>query len=283
MLLRFTKMHGLGNDFVMLDLISQRLGILDREMIRNLADRRLGIGFDQLLTVEPPGHPDLDFRYTIYNADGSAAEQCGNGARCLLSFVRAQGLTTKTRIRLETSKGVVACHLEENGDITVNMGHPVLEPDMIPFIADQTRLDYEITLPRTVCGSTETIRIAAVNMGNPHAVINVQSVNKTPVHELGGIIENHEKFPERVNVGFMEVVTPDKIRLRVFERGIGETPACGSGACAAVVAGRLQGMLNQTVAVELRGGNLTINWASEDAPVMMTGPVCHVYEGELQI
>ena len=280
--LRFTKMHGLGNDFVMLDFISQQPVTLEREMIQKWADRRLGIGFDQLLTVEPPEQADLDFRYRIYNADGSKAEQCGNGARCVLAFVRAQGLTTKTQIKLETTKGIVACQLGDDGKVSVDMGPPTLAPDKIPFIAEQTCLHYELTLPRAVCGN-DTVQIAAVNMGNPHAVINVQDINKAPVHELGGIIESHLRFPERVNVGFMEVVTPGKIKLRVYERGVGETSACGTGACAAVVAGRLQGLLDEQVAVHLHGGKLSINWADETASVTMTGPVCHVYEGRLQL
>ncbi len=290
MLLQFTKMHGLGNDFVLLDLISQQLR-LNRGTVKRLADRRLGIGFDQLLTVEPPGRPELDFRFTIYNADGSQAEQCGNGARCCLSFVRAQGLTTRTQIKLETSNGVIACHLEKDGKVTVDMGCPVLQPDKIPFIAGteapviegQPGIQYQLSLPPDAdCGS-KTVRIAALNMGNPHAVIEVQDIDAAPVQELGSVIQRHASFPEQVNVGFMKVLRPDKIRLRVLERGAGETRACGSGACAAVVAGRLAGLLNEVVDVVLPGGSLTIHWPGGDAPVMMTGPVSWVYEGKLQI
>ena len=283
-------MHGLGNDFVMLDLISQRVHI-HPGLIRELADRRSGIGFDQLLTVLPPGDPELDFRYTIFNADGSEAEQCGNGARCFLRFVRDQGLTTKTRIKLETSNGSIECKLEKDGNVTVDMGPPVLQPNKIPFVADAPDIHYELPLsPPGKKGDktgdmecSEAVCISAVNVGNPHAVLKVKDVAAAPVEELGPCIENHPRFPERVNVGFMEIVSRTKIKLRVFERGVGETRACGSGACAAVVAGRLQGLLDECVDVELSGGNLAINWAGDDASIMMTGPACRVYEGRLQV
>lgn len=282
MLLRFTKMHGLGNDFVMLDLISQRAHI-HPGLVRELADRRSGIGFDQLLTVAPPSDPDLDFRYTIYNADGSEAEQCGNGARCFLRFVRDQGLTTKTNIKLETCNGVIECKLEKDGNITVNMGKPILQPKKIPFVADKPEIRYELHFEHDGQECSESIWISAVNVGNPHAVIKVKDVETAPVEELGKLIETHPRFPERVNVGFMEVVSPSAIKLRVFERGVGETRACGSGACAAVVAGRLQGLLDEDVDVTLTGGNLAVNWAGDDASILMTGPACRVYEGRLQV
>ena len=277
MLLRFTKMHGLGNDFVMLDLISQRASI-HPGLIRQLADRKLGIGFDQLLTVTPPTRPDLDFRYTIYNADGSEAEQCGNGARCFLRFVRDQGLTTKSVIRLETNNGEIECRLEKDGNITVNMGKPVLQPQNIPFIADAPQIQYRLDMD---CG--EAVMLSAVSIGNPHAVLIVDSVEQAPVASLGSRIESHSRFPQRVNVGFMEVLNRHHIKLRVFERGVGETRACGTGACAAMVAGRLQGLLDEDVEVELAGGTLKVSWAGDDAPIMMTGPACRVYEGRLQI
>lgn len=277
MLLRFTKMHGLGNDFVMIDLISQRAHI-HPGLIRELADRKLGIGFDQLLTVTPPTDPDMDFRYTIFNADGSEAEQCGNGARCFLRFVRDQGLTTKSCIRLETNNGSIECRLEKDGNITVNMGQPVLQPARIPFVADAAQIQYEI-----IVGCDESVQLSAISVGNPHAVISVDNVDDAPVARLGPEIEKHPRFPQRVNVGFMEVVSRNRIRLRVFERGAGETSACGSGACAAVVAGRLQGLLDETVEVELTGGTLQVSWGGDESPIMMTGPACRVYEGRLQI
>lgn len=284
MLLRFTKMHGLGNDFMMVDLISQRAN-LHPQLIQELSDRKLGIGFDQLLTVRPPDNPELDFKYTIYNADGSEAEQCGNGARCFLRFVRDEGLTTKSTIRLETNTGNISCKLEKDGNITVDMGQPVLQPAKIPFVADSPMITYRIPLQES-CGSDsdgEMIELAAVNMGNPHAVIRVDDVQTAEVERIGPIMESHPRFPERVNVGFMQVISRQKIKLRVFERGVGETRACGSGACAAVVAGRLQGLLDDAVDVELLGGHLSIQWAGDDDTVKMTGPACRVYEGRLQV
>ncbi len=282
MLLRFTKMHGLGNDFVLLDLISQNITIRD-EQIKLLADRRLGVGFDQLLTVEPPDSPEADFKYRIFNADGSEAEQCGNGARCLLRFVRDRGLTTKTKIKLETNTGVIECELEKDGNISVDMGRPVLQPKCIPFIADQAQILYKLNVSLPLCGSEESVNIASLNIGNPHAVIVVEDVDESPVAQLGAAIEKHRRFPDRVNVGFMQIIARDHIRLRVFERGVGETLACGTGACAAVVAGRLQGLLDETVEVSLPGGNLRITWQGDDSPVKMTGPACRVYEGRLHI
>ena len=276
MLLRFTKMHGLGNDFMMVDLISQR-STIHRKTIAELADRKTGIGFDQLLTVTPPDDPDADFRYTIYNADGSEAEQCGNGARCFLRFVRDQGLTTKSTITLQTNTGKISCKLEKDGNITVDMGSPVLQPSRIPFTADAPQILYDLHV------NGQSIPISAVNIGNPHAVLRVDDVDTAPVTELGPLIERHDRFPERVNVGFMQVLSRHHIKLRVFERGVGETQACGSGACAAVVAGRLQGLLDENVEVDLLGGKLCLNWAGDDAPIMMTGPACRVYEGRLQI
>ena len=282
MLLRFTKMHGLGNDFVVLDLISQGMHIRP-EQIRQLADRRLGIGFDQLLIVEPPDNPDMDFRYRIFNADGSEAEQCGNGARCFLRFVRDRGLTTKTEIKLETNTGSIECRLEKDGNITVNMGAPVLNPEKVPFVADQAQILYELDVSTPLCVAERQVQLSAINMGNPHAVLTVDNVDTAPVEHLGPVIESHARFPKRVNVGFMQVAGRDRIRLRVYERGVGETRACGSGAAAAVVAGRLQGLLDSRVDVELPGGVVTICWEGDNAPVFMTGPACRVYEGRLQI
>ncbi len=282
MLLRFTKMHGLGNDFVLLDLISQNVTIRE-EQVRALADRRLGVGFDQLLIVEPPDDPSADFNYRIFNADGTEAEQCGNGARCFLRFVRDRGLTTKTHIRLSTNTGFIEARLETDGNITIDMGPPVLEPKVIPFLADRAQITYAINVAHPVCGSDTTIELSAVNMGNPHAVMLVDDVDLAPVQQLGPILENHEKFPERVNVGFMQIVSRNEVRLRVFERGVGETRACGTGACAAMVAGRLQGLLDDEVTVHLPGGDLSLKWQGDNASVMMTGPASRVYEGRLHI
>ena len=279
MLLRFAKMHGLGNDFMMVDLISQQV-TLNPELVKELSDRRFGIGFDQLLTVRPPVRPDSDFRYTIYNADGSEAEQCGNGARCFLRFVRDEGLTTKSTVRLETSNGDITCKLEKDGNITVDMGQPALQPGKVPFVADSAQINYDLSLGPEF---SERFSISALNVGNPHAVITVAAVDSAPVVEIGPLIERHPRFPEGVNVGFMEVVSRKKIRLRVFERGVGETKACGSGACAAVVAGRLQGVLDNTVDVELTGGHLSVTWGGDNDTIKMTGPACKVYEGRLQV
>ncbi|MBV1878582.1 MAG: diaminopimelate epimerase [Pseudomonadales bacterium] len=282
MLLQFTKMHGLGNDFVLLDLISQNV-IIRPKLIQSLADRRLGIGFDQLLLVEPPDNPDVDFKYRIFNADGTEAEQCGNGARCFLRFVRDHGLTTKTKIKLETNTGIIECQLEQDGNICVNMGNPILQPDKIPFMAENPAVLYELILNQPTTNTTQTINIASVGMGNPHAVTIVDDVTTAPVNKTGAIIEKHPRFPQRVNVGFMQILSRKKIALRVFERGVGETSACGTGACAAVVAGRLQGLLDATVEVNLQGGKLKITWQGDASPVMMTGSANRVFEGQLQI
>jgi diaminopimelate epimerase len=284
MLIRFTKMHGIGNDFILLDLISQNIHLSD-EQIRTLADRRTGIGFDQLLTVEPPTDPDLDFRYRIYNADGSEAEQCGNGARCFTRFVRDRGLTTKTSLKLETNTGAIECKLRKDGNITINMGSPGLQPDQVPFISEQPGITYTISL----CTGTEgmdaenSIECSVVSMGNPHAVLIVDDVESAPVSRIGPQLQKHPRFPKQVNVGFMQIVNRSNIRLRVYERGVGETLACGSGACAAVVAGRLQGLLDEEVDVILKGGTLRIQWKGDSHPVYLTGAACRVYEGHLQI
>ena len=278
MLLRFTKMHALGNDFMVLDLISQSVN-LESHSIKALADRKTGIGFDQLLTVSPPSDPEADFMYTIYNSDGSEAEQCGNGARCFLRFVRDQGLTTKSLIQLQTRSRNITCKLEKDGNITVNMGAPVFEPTRIPFIAETPEILYDISLPK----GYGQISASVINVGNPHIVINVEDIENAPVSSLGPIIESHDRFPEKANVGFMQIISRNNIRLRVYERGAGETQACGSGACAALVAGRLQGLLAENVKVDLPGGKLNISWHSKGSDIMMTGPACRVYEGRLQI
>jgi diaminopimelate epimerase len=276
MLVKFTKMHGLGNDFVMLDLISQRYKLRPGH-IRKLTDRRLGVGCDQLLVVEPPQDPDVDFRYRIYNADGREVEQCGNGARCFARFVHDRRLTTKNHLLVETSTGIIELQLRENKLVEVNMGAPGLQPQDIPFNTANQASQYALQLP------AQELLIGAASMGNPHAVTLVEDVDSAPVAELGPLIEHHPDFPQQVNAGFMQIVSASEIRLRVFERGVGETQACGSGACAAVVVGRLQGLLDERVQVHLTGGDLEIAWAGEGQPVMMTGPTTKVFEGSIRL
>lgn len=275
-LLRFSKMHGLGNDFMVVDAISQPLW-LRPEMIRELADRNVGIGFDQLLVVEPPGLPDVDFRYRIFNADGSEVEQCGNGARCFAKFVRDQRLTNKKVIRVQTARGVIELRVVKDGLVMVNMGVPELNPSAIPFAAEHRKNTYIVEV------GAETVELSAVSMGNPHAVIVVEDVDTAPVAELGPRLESHPRFPSRANIGFLQIISRSHVRLRVFERGSGETLACGSGACAAVVAGRLRGLLDNRVDVDLRGGRLAIEWQGEGSPVMMEGPATSVFEGQLRL
>lgn len=275
-LLNFTKMHGLGNDFMVVDAISQPFR-LRPEMIRQLADRHFGIGFDQLLVVEPPGLPDVDFRYRIFNADGSEVEQCGNGARCFARFVRDQRLTNKKVIRVQTAKGVLELRVGKDGWVTVNMGVPELNPPAIPFAADARKQVY------TVDVDGQGVELSAVSMGNPHGVLLVDNVDTAPVETLGPKLERHPRFPARANIGFLQVIDRDHARLRVFERGSGETLACGSGACAAVVAGQMRGLLGHRVELELRGGRLVIEWQGEGAPVMMEGPTASVFEGQLRL
>jgi len=272
--LRFTKMQGLGNDFVVIDAIRQAVD-LDAEAIRRLADRRFGIGCDQVLLVEPPRLPGTDFHYRIFNADGGEVEQCGNGARCFARFVRDQGLTTKTEIPVGTAAGPIRLIVEPDGRVRVDMGPPILEPEQIPFLADQQALTYPLEL------DGEVLEIGALSMGNPHAVLLVEDVDSAPVARLGPPIEHHPRFPQRVNAGFMQVLAPDHIRLRVHERGVGETLACGTGACAAVVSGRLRGLLDTRVRVTLPGGDLVIEWRGAGRPVLMTGPAERVFEGEI--
>lgn len=275
-LLAFTKMHGLGNDFMVVDAISQPFR-LQPELIRELADRNFGIGFDQLLVVEPPGLPDVDFRYRIFNADGSEVEQCGNGARCFARFVRDQRLTNKKVIRVQTAKGVIELRTGRDGWVTVNMGVPELNPPAIPFAANARKAVYTVEV------DGEVVELSAVSMGNPHGVLLVDDVDTAPVATLGPKLERHPRFPARANIGFLQIVSRGKARLRVFERGSGETLACGSGACAAVVAGQLRGLLDDKVEVELRGGRLVIEWQGEGTPVMMEGPSATVYEGQIRL
>ena len=276
MKLAFTKMQGAGNDFVVLDGVSRPLAFAP-EQLRRLADRHFGIGCDQILLVEPARAPGNDFRYRIFNADGGEVEQCGNGARCFVRFVRARGLTQKSEIRVETAAGVIVPRLEADGEVTVNMGAPVFEARRIPFVTDSDALVQPLEL------GGATIEISAVSMGNPHAVQLVADADAAPVAAQGPLIERHARFPERVNAGFMQVQDRGRIRLRVYERGTGETLACGTGACAAVVVGIRRGLLDVRVRVSTRGGDLTIRWEGADNPVWMTGPAVTVFEGEIEI
>ncbi|NVK39667.1 MAG: diaminopimelate epimerase [Oceanospirillaceae bacterium] len=274
MLVRFTKMHGLGNDFMVIDLVTQRAKI-NPGIVRRLADRHVGIGFDQLLLVEPPTDPSMDFRYRIYNADGSEVEHCGNGARCFAKFVRDKRLTIKPEIAVETAKGKAVLKVREDRQIEVDMGAPELEPAEIPFEAAERAITYDIDV------DGERLEIGAVSMGNPHGVLLVDDVASAPVEVLGPALESHPRFPARANIGFMQVLSRNEVRLRVYERGAGETRACGTGACAAVVSGRLRGLLDEEVRVHLPGGELLIRWAGDGAPVIMTGPATTVYEGQI--
>lgn len=275
MTLRFTKMHGLGNDFVVIDAIRQSVRLTAAD-VRRIADRRRGIGCDQVLLVEQTIVPEADFRYRIFNADGSEVGQCGNGARCFARFVRDEGLTVRDRMRVETTSGLLEIELRPDGNVTVNMGIPSLEPDEIPFAADQRALVYPLEV------GDQHIDITAVSMGNPHAIVLVGDVENAPVRSLGPLIEQHPRFPQKVNAGFMEIVDETHVRLRVFERGTGETEACGSGACAAVVAGQMRRLLGTDVIVTLPGGDLVVSWDGETHPVYLTGPATRVYEGQIE-
>lgn len=276
MLLEFSKMHGLGNDFMVIDGVTQKL-FLSNEVIKRLADRHFGIGFDQLLLVEPPYDPEQDFHYRIFNADGSEVEQCGNGARCFARFVRLKGLTNKDRIAVSTARGKIVLQLEQGNQVTVNMGVPQFEPGRIPFRAQKAEKTYLLR------AAEHTIMCGAVSMGNPHCVLEVPSVAEAQVETLGPLLERHERFPERVNVGFMQIVNAGEVKLRVFERGVGETLACGTGACAAAVIGMSQGKLRDRVKVSLPGGDLMIAWKGAGSPVFMTGPAEHVFDGQIEL
>ena len=275
MRLKFTKMQGAGNDFVVLDGIAQSIALTSGQLKR-LADRHFGVGADQILVVERPNAPGVDFRYRIFNADGGEVEQCGNGARCFVRFVLEKGLTTQDEIRVQTLSGVIVPKLEPDGRVTVDMGRPVFEPARVPFQTDSDALVQRLEVDGV------TVSITALSMGNPHAVQVVDDVATAPVATIGPKIERHARFPQRVNAGFMQVVNRRRIRLRVYERGAGETLACGTGACAAVVAGIVRGLLDSPVEVETRGGELTIAWLGADNPVWMTGPAETVFEGEIE-
>ena len=276
MKIRFAKMHGLGNDFVVLDAVRQHF-VPTASEARWLADRHFGVGCDQILVVELPQNEGADFRYRIFNADGGEVEQCGNGARCFVRFVHEQGLTQKREIRVETMAGLIAPRLEADGQVTVDMGVPRFVPTDIPFLAETD------DLVQTLEFDGRQAQITAVSMGNPHAVQVVENVDTAPVGRDGPWIEGHPRFPKRVNAGFMEVVDRHAIRLRVYERGAGETLACGTGACAAVVAGIRRGLLDSPVRVTTRGGDLNIAWGGHGQPVLMTGPAVTVFTGELEL
>ena len=276
MLLRFTKMHGAGNDFVVLDGVRQKIG-LSPEQLRLLADRHFGVGCDQVLLVEKAQRREADFRYRIFNADGGEVEQCGNGARCFVRFVHDQELTEKREIVVETQCGLISPRLEEDGRVTVDMGAPVFDAALIPFDGGSGAVSEPLDV------SANVLEISALSMGNPHAVQVVADIERVPVAELGPLIEHHPRFPNRVNAGFMQVMDRTHIRLRVYERGSGETLSCGTGACAAVVTGIRRGLLDSPVSVATRGGQLTIAWGGMGTSVLMTGPAISVFEGEISL
>jgi diaminopimelate epimerase len=287
MRIRFTKMQGAGNDFVVLDETRGPLGLSEAQY-RFLGDRHFGVGADQILSVRPSPAEGVDFQYVIHNADGGEVEQCGNGARCFMRFVREQGLTRKESVRVQTLGGVIEPRMGADGRVTVDMGAPVFEPARVPF--DTAGLDRHIEggwhtwhLALGTRAGSAIVAVAVLSMGNPHAVQIVADVDSAPVALQGPLIEHHPRFPQRVNAGFMQVLDRGRVRLRVFERGAGETLACGTGACAAVVAGIRLGLLDARVDVETRGGLLTIEWAGEAAPVLMTGPAVTVFEGEIEV
>ena len=275
MKLKFSKMHGLGNDFIVLDGITQKID-LSSEQFRLLADRHFGVGCDQILLIEKPTRRDVDFRYRIFNSDGGEVEQCGNGARCFVRYVRDHGLTDKTEIRVETQSGIIVPRLEADGAVAVDMGVPRFEPRDIPFLTDHRAPIYLLSL------ADKIIEISALSMGNPHAVQVVEDVDIAPVASDGPQIERHASFPKRVNAGFMQILDRSHIKLRVFERGAGETLACGTGACAAVVAGIQRGLLDPVVRVTTHGGDLLIRWAGEAQPVLMTGPAVEAFKGVIE-
>ncbi len=276
MRLRFTKMQGIGNDFVMLDGVSQKLSISPAK-IKKLADRHFGVGCDQVLIVEAPQNPQADFRYRIFNANGEEVENCGNGARCFAIFVQQRGLTAKNEIVVETKAGEMILRVCDNKNVTVNMGVPALEPKDIPFDADERATTYPLKI------EDHTFSISAVSLGNPHAVIMVDDVREFPVEKIGPTVESHRRFPNKVNAGFLQIVSPEEAYLRVYERGVGETLACGTGACAAMVAGGLQGLLSTKTTMHLTGGDLSIEWQGEGQPVMMTGPATTVFHGQIKL
>ncbi|MFY0663720.1 MAG: diaminopimelate epimerase [Natronospirillum sp.] len=278
MRINFTKMHGLGNDFMVIDAVRQDIDITPA-MVQAWGDRLFGVGFDQLLIVEPPTQPEVAFKYRIFNADGDEVEQCGNGARCFAAYVTREGLSSSSSIKVETAGGIIELQLLDSGLVRVNMGVPRLQPDQVPFKAEAFAPIY--TLPLEDSANT-TVKLSAVSMGNPHAVLMVDNVDSGLVPTLGPVLECHPAFPARVNVGFMQVINRQTARLRVYERGVGETMACGSGACAAMVAARLQNKLDATATLQLNGGELELSWEGEGKPVFMTGPATFVFDGTIE-
>jgi diaminopimelate epimerase len=276
MLVNFSKMHGLGNDFVVIDAVTQTVA-MTAKLARRLANRNTGIGCDQLLLVEPPSQPDVDFKYRIFNADGSEVAQCGNGARCFTKFVHDRGLTGKSNLKVETQGGILQLSIDDKQNYTATLGIPKFEPESIPFEAAERALTYAIEVEK------KTLDVAALSLGNPHAVLRVADIQQAPIDEIGPLLESHPRFPERVNVGFMALVSRHEINLRVYERGAGETQACGSGACAAAVAGIAQDLLDSPVKVNLPGGSLMITWQGEEQPVSVTGPATTVYQGRIRL
>jgi diaminopimelate epimerase len=271
-------MHGLGNDFMVLDLVTQKVKITPK-LVKKLGDRNFGVGFDQLLLVEPPTEPDVDFRYRIFNQDGSEVENCGNGARCFAKFVRDKRLTGKDEVTVQTACGRAVLKIHEDKRVRVDMGEPILTPEKIPFKAEAQAATYSVQAE--LQGEELQLQISAVSMGNPHGVLLVESTEDAPVDSLGAVLESHSIFPAKANIGFMQVLSRNEVNLRVFERGVGETLACGTGACAAVVAGKLRGELDMPVTVHLPGGELEIEWQGNGHPVIMTGPATTVYEGQI--
>ena len=276
MKLKFTKMHGLGNDFMVIDGIHQSV-TLSSEQVARWADRHLGIGFDQLLLVEKPQSTSAQFKYRIFNADGQEVAQCGNGARCFARFVREKNLTDLDVVAVETNAGQLRLRIIDNQRVEVNMGVPSFEPRLIPLDAPHRQDQYQLDI------DGQTIHFSALSIGNPHAVIQVDDVQQAPVETLGPRLESHPLFPQRVNVGFMQIIDRTNFKLRVFERGVGETQACGSGACAAMAAGRQLDLLDAHATAQLKGGELQLHWSGEGQPVMMTGPTALVYEGEIDV
>ncbi|TQV72001.1 diaminopimelate epimerase [Aliikangiella marina] len=275
-MISFAKMHGLGNDFMVVDGVSQQVYFTEGQ-VRKLADRHRGVGFDQLLLIEPPQQPDVDFHYRIFNADGKEVEQCGNGARCLARFVRTMGLTWKHKIRVSTMRGLMNLQIMRNGLVSVDMGVPQLAPDTIPMRYAQQDIRYSVNLDGV------SYEFGAVSMGNPHCVITVDDVEKAEVDRIGGALTQHNLFPEGANIGFMQKIAHDEVRLRVFERGVGETQACGTGACAAAVVARLQHNMNQKIRVYLPGGHLHIDWPGDGESLKMMGPAELVYQGYIDL
>ncbi|MCZ2721796.1 diaminopimelate epimerase [Marinomonas sp. 15G1-11] len=269
-------MHGLGNDFVVVDAVSRKV-FFNKEQIERLSDRNRGVGFDQLLIVEPPLNPEMDFRYRIYNSDGTEVEHCGNGARCFAKFVLDKELTNKSIINVETRKGKMQLRVLNDGQVTVDMGEPSFIPSDLPFTVDKVESIYSLRV------SDRNIEITPVSVGNPHAVHKVDSLDDDYVATIGKALESHGRFPHNVNVGFMQILNRSEIRLRVYERGVGETQACGTGACAAVVAGIKQGWLDSNVVAHLNGGDLKIEWQGDGASILMTGPAAKVFEGQIYL